>query len=248
LPIFLLKLFPKWPIIKGVNYGGGKLKLPAGALRAFTAALIASVFYLSTPGVPAQEEPASPVEETSEPVPETQAEAPDTTQAVTAAAEAIAAVEREFSLGEGGPANAGNPTSIWNILKVLLTLAVVAVAIYGMVFFIKRAVRGNTAKDPFLKILASTQLGVNRHAYVLSVGTQAWLVGSAETGVNLIAEIGDKDILNAMLLDESEKSARTPPGRFLDFKALLGKLGMKVETDAPGPDNIRKRSERLKGL
>jgi flagellar protein FliO/FliZ len=212
--------------------------LPVGAFRAFTAALIVCVFYLSIPGVSAQEGSVSADTES--------VEAPDAP--ATVAADAIAAAEREYSLGEGGPANPGNPTSVWNILKVLLTLAVVAVAIYGLVFFIKRAVRGNTAKDPFLKILASTQLGVNRHAYVLSVGTQAWLVGSAENGVNLIAEIGDKDILNAMFLNKSEKSSRIPPGRFLDFKALLGRLGMKVDTDAPGPDNIRKRSERLKGL
>jgi flagellar protein FliO/FliZ len=215
----------------------GELKLPVGAFRAFAAALVVCVFFLSTPGVSAQEGPVS-----------TEADSVSEEASATAVTSAIAAAEREMPLGEGGPANPGNPASVWNILRILLTLAVVAVAIYGMIYFIKRAVRGNTAKDPFLKILASTQLGVNRQAYVLSVGTQAWLVGSAENGVNLIAEIGDKDILNAMLLDESEKGSRLPPGRFLDFKALLGRLGMKVETDAPGPDNIRKRSERLKGL
>jgi flagellar protein FliO/FliZ len=218
--------------------------LPVGAFRALAAAFIVGVFYLSTPGVSAQEEPVS--SEAAE------AGTPDTPEPADAAAATVAernaVAEREFSLGEGGPANQGNPASVWNILRILLTLAVVAVAIYGMVFFIKRAVRGNTSKDPFLKILASTQLGVNRHAYVLSVGTQAWLVGSAENGVNLIAEIGDKDILNAMFLDESQKSSQISSGRFMDFKALLGKLGMKVDTGAPGPDNIRQRSERLKGL
>ena len=204
--------------------------MPVGVFRIFTAILIVCAFYLSVPGVFAQEGPESV--EASE----------------TQAADAITAAERAIQLGEGPVPEPGNPASVWNIFRVLLTLAVVAAAIYGMVFFIKRAAKGKTASDPFLKVLANAQIGVNRSAYVLSVGTQAWLVGAAENGVSLIAEIGDKDALNAMLLAESEKSAQVLPGRFLDFKTLLGRLGMKAETNAPGPDNIRKRSERLKGL
>ena len=143
--------------------------------------------------------------------------------------------------------------SAWGILRMVLTLAVVAIAIYGLVFIIKRASRGSTAQDPFLKILASTPLGVNRSAHVLSVGSKAWLVGSAESGISLISEIDDKETLDAMLLEDSKKSASAfaaaaGPGRFLDFKALLRRLGMAVETDEPGPDKIRKRRERIKGL
>jgi len=132
-----------------------------------------------------------------------------------------------------------------------LTLVVVAAAIYGVVFLIKRISRGNTSKDPFLKILASTPLGTNRSVHIISVGSQAWLVGAAEHGVNLIGEIQDKDILNAMLLEDSRRSADGggKAGRLPDFRSLLHKLGAPAASDAPpGPDNIRKRSERLKGL
>jgi flagellar protein FliO/FliZ len=138
---------------------------------------------------------------------------------------------------------------------VILTLAVVAAAIYGLVFFIKRASRGGRNQDPFLKVLAGTSLGTNRSAHVISVGSRAWLVGAAENGINLISEIDDKDVINAMLLEDSRKSAaesagaETPLlGRFLDFKALLRRLGMPVEAGTPGPESIRKRREKLKGL
>ena len=131
---------------------------------------------------------------------------------------------------------------------MILTLVVVAAAIYGIVFFLKRASLGKTQRDPFLKILASAPLGMNRSAFVISVGSRAWLVGAAEHGVNLISEIEDKEILDAMLLEDSRKIAEAPGGPFPDFKALLRKLGMQTDTSAPGPDNIRKRRERLKGL
>jgi flagellar protein FliO/FliZ len=139
--------------------------------------------------------------------------------------------------------------SVWGIFRVILTLAVVAAAIYGLVFFVKRAARGGRAQDPFLKILADAPLGANRGAYIIAVGSKAWLVGAAESGVSLISEIEDQDIINAMLLEDSRKSAETPTGRFPDFRALLHRLGMPTESNAPpGPEDIRKRRERLKGL
>jgi flagellar protein FliO/FliZ len=124
------------------------------------------------------------------------------------------------------------------------------VAIYGLVYLIKRFTKGNTAKDPFLKVLASVPLGTNRSAHIISVGSQAWLVGAAENGVNLISEIEDNDLLNTMLLEDSRKSATASldAGHLPDFRALLHKLGMKVGGKAPGTEDIRKRSEKLKGL
>jgi flagellar protein FliO/FliZ len=148
------------------------------------------------------------------------------------------------------PASQG--VSIFSIFRVLLTLAVVAAAIYGLVYFLKfrRTSQTRAEQDPFLKILASAPLAANRGVHVISVGPQAWLVGSAETGVNLISEIGDKDTINAMLLEDSRRIAAPEgaAGPLLDFKAILGKLGISANPEGSGPNQIRKRSERLKGL
>ena len=172
----------------------------------------------------------------------------------------ITAAERALPLGDdaAGAAVTPAPASALSILRILLTLAVVAVAIYGLVFLVKRFARGGMSRDPFLKILASAPLGTNRSAYVISVGSQAWLVGVAESGVNLISEIGDKDAIDAMFLEDSRKSADAAEssnargsvlgGRFPDFKALLRRLGMPVDSAPPGPESIRKRGDRLKGL
>jgi flagellar protein FliO/FliZ len=170
----------------------------------------------------------------------------------TSITDRIRAYEETLILEEGetGTAAPSTASSVWGILRVLLTLALVAAAIYGLVFFIKKASKGKMVRDPFLKVLASAPLGVNKNAFVVSVGSQAWLVGTAENGVNLIGEIGDKDILNAMLLEDSKRSeeGELPAGRFPDFKSFLRKLGMQFESGEPGPGNIRKRRERLKGL
>jgi flagellar protein FliO/FliZ len=167
------------------------------------------------------------------------------------AVDPIIAREQALSLGDNGAGAAAAPpaASALGIFRVILTLAVVAAAIYGLVFFIKRSARGGANQDPFLKILANAPLGANRGVYIVAVGSKAWLVGAAESGVSLISEIEDKDVLNAMLLEDSRKSAEAPTGRFPDFKSLLQRLGMPMEPGAPpGPEDIRKRRERLKGL
>jgi flagellar protein FliO/FliZ len=165
----------------------------------------------------------------------------------------ITAAEREMYWGaDTATEQRASATSALNIFKVLITLILAAGAIYGLVYFVKRFSRGSTARDPFLKVLASTPLGTNRGVHILSVGSQAWLVGSAESGVNLISEIRDKETLDTMLLEDSRKSAESAAsitGRFPDFKSMLRRLGMPVDSGAPpGPEDIRKHSERLKGL
>jgi len=169
---------------------------------------------------------------------------PDTVQ------DPIVAVEQTLRFDDSatGAAIAAPGPSTGTVVRMVLTLALAAAAIYGVVFFIKRASRRIDTRDPFLKILASTHLGSNRYAHVIAVGSKAWLLGSSEGGVNLIGEITDEDVLNAMFLEDSRKIAETPTGRFLDFKAMLRRMGMPVESGAPGAENIRKRRERLKGL
>jgi len=179
---------------------------------------------------------------------------PDTTAVETP--DPIRTAEQSLTLG-GGDAVTTMPASavsVFGIFRILLTLAVVAAAIYGLVYFLKfrRASRTKAELDPFLKILASVPLGASSSVHVVSVGPQAWLVGSAETGVNLISEIGDKDIINAMLVEDSKRIAMPAAGGItrplLDFGAILGKLGFSAKTGNSGPDQIRKRRERLKGL
>jgi flagellar protein FliO/FliZ len=168
--------------------------------------------------------------------------------------DSITAAERQLYWGGDTTAaeQRASATSALSIFKVLITLILAAGAIYGLVYLLKRFSRGSTARDPFLKVLASASLGTNRGVHIISVGSQAWLVGSAENGVNLISEIQDKETLDTMLLEDSRKSAESAAsntGRFPDFKSMLRRLGMPMDSGAPpGPEDIRKHGERLKGL
>ena len=139
--------------------------------------------------------------------------------------------------------------SVWSVIRMILALALVAAAIYGIVLLFKKAGKQTPNEDPFLKILANTHLGSNRYAHIISVGAKAWLVGSSDGGVNLISEIEDKELIDAMLLEDANK-IELPAGRFTSFMSILRRFGVKAQarTKIPGADDIRKRRERLKGL
>jgi flagellar protein FliO/FliZ len=221
--------------------------LSAGALRAFFIFFIICAFNLSTINLYAQDESVS-----DEDIPDGYSQDETATIVESPVADPITAEEWD-RFWDGNTTRTAQPVpvaSALSILRVLLTLVLAAAAIYGLVYLIKRFSRGNTTKDPFLKVIASVPLATNRNAHIISAGSRAWLVGASENGVNLIAEIEDKDLLNAMLLEDSRKSATASmdAGRFPDFRALLHKLGMTVGAKAPGTEEIRKRSEKLKGL
>jgi flagellar protein FliO/FliZ len=143
------------------------------------------------------------------------------------------------------------PVSFFTILRMILVLALAAGAIYGIVFFLKRISRPQEQKDPHLQVVAGVHLGSNRFAHVVSLGSQAWLLGSAEGGVSLIAEITDRETIDAMLLDASRKHAETGRGKLLDFSQVLRRLSGEVGPDPQAglkAENVRKRREHLRGL
>jgi len=166
-----------------------------------------------------------------------------------AAEDPLKAAERAFVFGEDEEtATVRQSSSVWPVIRMILVLSLTAAAVYGVVFFLKRSSKQTVSKDPFLKILATVHLGANRYAHVVSVGSKAWLLGSSDGGVNLIGELDDKALIDAMLLEEARKNAEPQQGRFPDFISMLRRLGLPAQAGAPGADDIRKRRERLRDL
>jgi flagellar protein FliO/FliZ len=147
---------------------------------------------------------------------------------------------------------------------MVLVLALAAAAVYGVVFFLRRSARPQNERNSRLKVLTAAHLGSNRYVYVLNVGSEAWLVGAGEGGVSLIAELNDREAIDAMILDESRRSAELGASRFGDFRAVLARFtgkpggsppGMPPSGDTPSgagslfsAGNLRKQRERLKGF
>ena len=159
--------------------------------------------------------------------------------------------ESTIILGDTIPgAEPADSSSIFLVLQMVLVLVLAALAIYGVVFFIKRIARPQESRDPNLKILARVPLGNDAFAAVLSVGPRAWLVAGGSGGINLISEIDDAESLETMLIEDARKSAETGISRYFNFASLL-KRRPDVKEDSPGisqAEDLRKQRERLRGL
>jgi flagellar biosynthetic protein FliO len=143
---------------------------------------------------------------------------------------------------------AGAGPSIFVLLRVVLVLGLVAVAIYGLVFFLKKQSAGRVETDPYLKVLARTPLTPKTAAVIISVGDKAWLAGVTDEQVALITEITDKEVVDAMLLDAANHEIAAQSRR-IDFRALLAKLSGSFARSPAEPSSpassIRAQADRL---
>jgi flagellar protein FliO/FliZ len=159
--------------------------------------------------------------------------------------------ESAIILGETIPgAETNDLSSVFLFFFMVLVLALAALAIYGVVFFIKRISRPQEGRDPNLKILARVPLGNDAFTALISVGAKVWLVGGGSNGVNLISEIDDTESIETLLLEDAKKSEETGIRRYFNFTSLL-KRRPAVREDLPGSsqaEDLRKQRERLRGL
>jgi flagellar protein FliO/FliZ len=171
----------------------------------------------------------------------------DSSAAAAERAIEIRQAESEFAIGDEGAAAGGDTVGIGAIFRMVLVLALVAAAIYLVIFFLRRASRPQAEQNPHLKILASTHLGSGRYVYVVSVGSEAWLVGAGEGGVTRIADITDHEAIDAMILDASQKAAEQGP--VSPFLALLKKFSPGAgEPSVNRLNKLKERRERFKRL
>jgi flagellar protein FliO/FliZ len=147
---------------------------------------------------------------------------------------------------EDGEIAAPETLSGFTALRMVLVLALTAAAIYGVVFFFKRFSKPPAQESPYLKVLARAPVGGGGAVALVSVGTRAWLVGAGDGGTSLIAEIDDRELVDAMLLDNSRNGGATP--KLLDFAALLRRLGGGKDDKKLKAGDLRRRRERLDKL
>ena len=151
----------------------------------------------------------------------------------------------DTSAGGAGGGVPGSPSTVFAILRMVLVLALVAGLIYLVVHFLRRMGKPQVEQNSHLKILASTHLGNGRYVHVVSVGKEAWLIGSGEGGVNHIAPIGDQEAVDAMALDVSKKKAETP--ETFTFQALIKKFsGGLSAKEKDRLEKMRSRREEFK--
>ena len=141
------------------------------------------------------------------------------------------------------------PSVFLLILRMLLVLAFVIVCIYFVLHFLKQG--SPNSDEQFLRLVSSVSLGQGRFIHIVSlVDQRAFIVGSSDSSVNLIGEVTDKELIDAMNLYADKNANTKRPKNFSDILSLF--MGQKAENafsgqGESGAEMIKKRRLRFNG-
>ena len=98
--------------------------------------------------------------------------------------------------------------STWDFVRMAVILGVVVGAIYLLFFLLRKGAGSKILENDLVRVLGSKSLGANRMIHLVQIGTVVLVVGSADASVSLIAQISDRETLDAIHL-EAERNPTT---------------------------------------
>jgi len=142
------------------------------------------------------------------------------------------------------PQPSGPLVSTWDFVRMLLILAAVVGVIYLLFYLLKRGFRRQLPQNDLIRVLGSRSLAGNRALHLVAMGRSVYLVGAAESGISLIAEIKDQETLDQIRLDTSQV---LPPQGFAQFFQTLWKGG-KRNLSGDSLEFMKKQRQRLQKM
>lgn len=137
----------------------------------------------------------------------------------------------------------------WLFVRMILVLLVVIGCIYAVFYFVKKTTNPTNETDVFLKKVASITLSPGKSVQVVTLQNHCYILGVSDSSVQLISELDDKDLIDAMNLEADKESS----GSVKDFASLLASaMGLKKKTFeesvSSSVENMQTQSNRLKNI
>ena len=124
--------------------------------------------------------------------------------------------ESTFPVPDAPAPRAAGSSTFSMLFQLIISLAAVCVLIYGVLYFIRRSKQFTAGDDPFLKNVANLPLAPNKTLYIVTLIDKAYLIGASDASLSLIAEITDKELIDAMNLHAAQTA-----GPKQSFSSLL---------------------------
>jgi len=134
------------------------------------------------------------------------------------------------------------------VLRMIIVLAFVIAAIYGLYAVLKRSSRPQNEEDAYIRILASSPLAVGKTLHVVSVGERAWLLASADASVSVISEIEDREVIDALTLRASASPGTTREDFVSSLRRLLARGSRTGGVVSGSADFLARQRDRLKKM
>jgi len=138
----------------------------------------------------------------------------------------------------------GPLVSTWDFLRMLLILAAVVGVIYLLFYLLRRGFRRQLPQNDLIRGLGSRSLAGNRALHLVAMGRSVYLVGSAEGGISLIAEVKDQETLDQLRLDSAQGIKPQSFGQFFQSLWKGGRRGLSGDS----LDFIKQQRQRLQKM
>ncbi len=89
-------------------------------------------------------------------------------------------------------------SGIWVFIRMIFVLAVIIGLLYLFLRLYKKNKNVQQSEDPFLRLITSLSLGPGKSIYLLTVIDKAYLLGATDENINLLGQIDDKEVVEAM--------------------------------------------------
>lgn len=124
--------------------------------------------------------------------------------------------------GDANSSSSRKKSSVWPFIKMIICLVLVVAAIYGVLFFVRRKANPAVSDDNFLRRVAYLNLGQGKSVEVVTlVDKGAYLIGVTEGSINLISEIKDVELIQAMNLYSDKQKNVSKPKNFSDVLEMF---------------------------
>lgn len=91
-----------------------------------------------------------------------------------------------------------SPNNVWVLVRIVAVLLLVCAGIYGVIYLLKRSTGVSAASDPYLRVVSQLPLAPGKSIQVVTIGSQGFIVGVSENGIQYLTELADKDLIDAM--------------------------------------------------
>lgn len=108
------------------------------------------------------------------------------------------------------------PSTVGFVVKTIIVLALIVAAIYGIMWFFKKKNNISKNDDDFLRKVSSITLSPGKSVEIVSLLDHAYILGVTESNINLIGEVQDKELIEAMNLNFDKKQNVKKPMNFAD--------------------------------
>ena len=128
--------------------------------------------------------------------------------------------ESSIILGEPqqNQAQSRSSSTFFLLLRMVLFLAVVVACIFVVFKFMKKTMAIPDNDDIFMRIVSSVNISPSKSVQIVTLTDKyAFLIGVSDDSVNLISQIDDPELIQAMNLYSDKQKKKNKPKKFADI-------------------------------